>query len=179
MRAVPRIRTKYITAADLMRRIIKEIEAEPRRLNMRWWISMFNGRRRRQGAYVDEEPACGTVCCFAGWGATLLRKPHETVKDSTAEKVMTKLLGHDVETKVWDSVTGGYVPKRDWTVDSLFFAGLSSQKAGTRGHVRDVVRYAKKYLKDHPELETRVIDVEKKKIVKEGSDEGNRLRAAA
>lgn len=62
-------------AYELMEDVNRTILEDPKRLNMESWVSVFKGRDvTRGGIYaikVYEEPACGTVCCYAGWVATL------------------------------------------------------------------------------------------------------------
>lgn len=51
----------------LLRRIKREITAEPKRMNMVTWAA-------RPGVHGDAAPACGTVGCIAGWGIILSSK---------------------------------------------------------------------------------------------------------
>lgn len=159
MKATPRIRKKRITAAELLRRIKVLVLEEPRRMNMRSWITAFEGRirvrRNRFGLQGHELPVCGTVGCIAGWGATLLRKPGESPKTATARSRMAKLLGH--------RLSGGY-----WTDHDLFdpyLDDLLGTEPGTEAHAKAVAKRIDRYLAAHPDLETRVIDVAARKVV--------------
>jgi hypothetical protein len=44
-----------------MRKGLKYLEEEPKRLDMRLFIA-----RAKEGNILEEEPPCKTVCCFAG-----------------------------------------------------------------------------------------------------------------
>jgi hypothetical protein len=158
----PRIRTKTITAANLLRKISALVLEEPRRVNMRRWISSFAGRKLADalhGKYDGDLPACGTVGCIAGWGAILLRQPHQTPLADTAANRMSDLLA--------------YTNAGDWgsyeTVGALFDgdgADIGRTRPGTLCHAKAVARRIDKYIKAHPELETRVIDVARKRVLR-------------
>ena len=158
----PRIMARRITAADLIRRILKEIKAEPARLNMKTWVLTFKGTKTSESAFDEyirghaRKPSCGTVACFAGWGMVLLRQPHETGgrMHCDARQVMENLVGVVHENgEVWTET------------ENLFSSWGIYSRPGTRAHAKEVTNRAEAYLKRHPELETRVIDVATRKIV--------------
>jgi hypothetical protein len=170
-KSVPRIRTKRITAANLLRRIRALVLEEPARLNMDSYISAFRGRIRSSvydPPHVGDLPACGTVGCIAGWGAMLLRRPDEIPRASTAETTMVKLLGHP-EDDPWFS---SYYTDHDLFSD--YGADIDGTRPGTKAHARAVAQRIDSYLEEHPDLETRVIDVERKRIVKGDGVQRNR-----
>ena len=159
---LPRITTKTITAADLIRRILKEISEDYRRLDMETWITAFKGKhlhscdckecRVRRASMVL--PPCETVACFAGWGMILTRSGWETAMDlhGSAPFVMDRLLGTKIDPHGYGASVG-----------NLF--EVVKPKAGTKAHLAAVVKKAKAYLAKHPELETRVIDVKTRTVV--------------
>lgn len=150
----PRIQAKTITVAAFVRRILAEIKAEPTRLNMRRWVVKFKGEEVDYVAHL-KTPACGTVACFAGWGMILLRQPHEKGGDleDKASNVMFQLLN--------PTQYGGFEE-----VQELFSAVGVPHRPGTKAHAAFIIARTEAFLARHPELETRVIDVAARKVVK-------------
>lgn len=167
---IPRIRTKTITAADLLRRIRDIVLEEPKRLDMDRWVTMFRGSTL--GAIDDRRvdkhgPACGTVGCIAGWGAVLLRQAGANVsdlRDWAGGCQMRRALG------LWD------YSNREGLHTDLFVYNPSPEfnekdrrdrrgrailggRPGTKAHARAVARRINIFLKAHPEMETRIIQV--------------------
>lgn len=66
----PRL-TGPTTAYDLLTRIRELITEEPRRYNQDDWIKLVEK--------APDAPACGTVCCVAGWVQTLRSSPVEAI----------------------------------------------------------------------------------------------------
>lgn len=184
----PRIRAKRITAANLIRRIIAEIEKEPKRLDMAEYVSMFNHTashrsmlRHLVASHVP--PACGTVACFAGLGMALLRRPTERRGDldHRARGVMLRLIGidksdveltydYDLDADLSDPVDGLFDELDTLLWRSATLLGRlptdAEMRSGTRAQAKYVIARAKRFLKRHPELETRIIDVATRKVVK-------------
>lgn len=64
----PLPRTRATTAWALMKAVNRAILKEPRRLDMGGWISAFRDKAAARAAIdTNQAPACGTVCCYAGW----------------------------------------------------------------------------------------------------------------
>lgn len=153
----PIIRAKRITAKDLLLRIKAIVLDEPKRLDMRWWVSRWKGKRTHDACVDPPAPACGTVGCIAGWGALLLRGASAPpLRGSKAARLMTRLVKPDGRDEA------DLDP--EWVVDDLFDATTDS-RPGTRAHAREVSKRIDGYLIDHPELATRVIDVKTKRIL--------------
>lgn len=153
----PRIRAKTITAANLLRRIKKEVLAEPKRADLRMWITTLQGQDSGWKDALTPEPACGTVACLAGWGAVLMRpaKINAAFLNNTAASRMCCWLGTPEA-----SATPG---------PGLFAAGPVLRfgetrdtfgEPGTEQHAQTIAKRIDTFLAQHPELETRVIDVE-------------------
>lgn len=160
MKATPRIRKKRITAAELLRQIRALVLEEPRRLNMKTWIAAYEGRVRRNDfnyplTDTSRLPACGTVGCIAGWGLTLLRRPNERLLAVKAQRVMSTVLGEQQMAR-WGGVPAIFSPYHD---------NVANTTPGTVAHARAVAKRIGNYLREHPELETRVIDVATRKVV--------------
>lgn len=149
MKATPFIRAKYITAQELVERILEAISEDPQRLDMSWWIFLFKGKDKANSVYrTRNKPACGTVACFAGWGAVLLG--HE---DSSPNYLMNRLLG--TKLSIYSS-----------TLDTgdLFKNNLAS-KPGTPEQVQEVTERTRRYMKEHPEVGKRIIRVKEAVVV--------------
>jgi hypothetical protein len=63
----PLMRQGTYTAKQIMEYVLKIIEAEPKRLKMRTWTSLFKGFGYWTPKRPNQVPACGTVACLAGW----------------------------------------------------------------------------------------------------------------
>jgi hypothetical protein len=180
----PRVTEPTITAADLLRRIKTEVLAEPLRLDMGDWVVCFHGERpistlRRA---ITSQPACGTVGCLAGWGMILLRHQDEDPSTlySKASDVMSTLLSVRQPFLPPDA---GCLPStcsqcdaarvsQLYNVGNLFsVVGLDHTLPGTLAHAEAVARRIDTYLANHPELESRVIDVATRSIISEGEKE--------
>lgn len=59
-------------AYDFINDSIKVIQDEPLRLDMKDWKQGPESIKWLKE--INQAPACGTVCCWAGWNATLARK---------------------------------------------------------------------------------------------------------
>lgn len=55
------------TATEVLRWVKRQIKAEPKRLDMGNWLTMFKGEPRSFVYQVRRRPECGTVACLAGW----------------------------------------------------------------------------------------------------------------
>lgn len=153
----PVIRQKRITAKDLLLRIKAIVAEEPKRLDMRWWVSRWRGRKLPSAYFKAKEPACGTVGCIAGWGAILLRDSASIRAPQKAGSLMTVLVGFDCPCSC-----GGASCER--MAGGLFDAQTES-RPGTRAHAREVGKRIRDYVTAHPELATRVIDVKTRSLV--------------
>lgn len=67
--AVPKL-TGPTTAYKLLDKVCAVITEEPKRYQQEAWI--------RKASDVAKPPACGTVCCVAGWIETLRSSPRRT-----------------------------------------------------------------------------------------------------
>lgn len=117
-------------AYELMEDVNRAILEEPKRLNMSNWVSMFKGEDLTKYKY-HENPACGTVCCYAGWTVALKGlNPSEIVMGATASdvghKAVALLGGRDNEDLAYelDSAFRGtevLVPEEDWDEDGCTY----------------------------------------------------------
>lgn len=67
---VPKL-TRPTTAYALLSKICKLITEEPKRYDQNDWFSSVEDSDYNKSQY----PACGTICCVAGWVGTLVRSP--------------------------------------------------------------------------------------------------------
>lgn len=74
-----------LTDADraLIERIIKQVEEEPKRLEMDTWLVFYDAEACK---FYDSIPLCLTVGCFAGW-AVLLHDGPEKVNPKTRDYI--------------------------------------------------------------------------------------------
>lgn len=64
---LPILRAGTYTAEQVLRHVAKLIEAEPKRLEMRTWCSLFKGVHLEDESFNVPLPACGTAACAGGW----------------------------------------------------------------------------------------------------------------
>jgi hypothetical protein len=175
----PKIRAKYITAANLLKKIKQIILEEPARGNQGDWVCMLGGKPK--GLFNPEvmptQPACGTVGCIAGWGMILLRKQRERVGtlDDQAQDVMNALVGYpqglgptdctcsSCQRARAERVQRGQPPLL--TVGNLFGTDGVRAQPGTLEHAQQVAAKIDKYLAEHPELAKRWINVAKRTVM--------------
>lgn len=124
MKSLPRSRAK--TAWGLCSNVIKVIQAEPKRANMRRYV---HDQPPEQGG-----PACGTVGCFGGW-ISLLGSP------SRYKLISPQVILGDV---VHYAIVG---PEKEHVFNSGDGDACASTTPGTVAHMRAVVRRIKKFMK--------------------------------
>lgn len=169
LRPTPRIRRRTVTAAALLREVRRLILEEPGRLDMGSWVRALEGQTHGNDIGLHyahrKKPACGTVACLAGWGATVLRPEEITIGrlHSNADTALTALLatthreGDSTWLDVGDLFSGSASREFD-EVDPSDYPYLPPP--GTRELARVVARRISTYLRRHRrELERRVIDV--------------------
>lgn len=94
---IPRI-TEPISAYDLLTKVCEVITEEPKRYYQEWWVLRLGQEPPRGVDPVPAYPACGTVCCVAGWIETLRRGPMDTSARGVAEAAARALGFFDDET---------------------------------------------------------------------------------
>jgi hypothetical protein len=73
MKEIPKAGPEIVTAWDLTETLKAVWTEEPKRLDMKYWVSAL-GNYRIMGLVSGERmPECGTVACEAGWMAILVR----------------------------------------------------------------------------------------------------------
>lgn len=152
----PRVTTRTITAAALLKRVKALVLEEPARLNMNSYVVALMGRYasedkpRQPGQFYAAEPACGTIGCIAGWAAILLR----------GDRARPVQIGDHAA-----FVVGRAVGDARGHVAGLFVAGsllgetLDFGQPGTEEHAQFVAARIDRYLAQRPELRRRVINV--------------------
>lgn len=87
MKKAPRL-TKPTTAYKLLSRICTLIRAEPLRYNQGAWVKLESDYPTDY-SYKPAFPACGTICCVAGWVETLVSSPGRAKQLSESEDPRT------------------------------------------------------------------------------------------
>lgn len=142
-------------AYELMEDVNRAILEEPKRLNMENWVSMFKGDELTR---QYQEPACGTVCCFAGWVVTLKgRNPADMIRsarDYDIGFVASRLLSGDnlLLARELDAAFMGvdvYVPHedRDSEESCTYFAGTREYAAAVVARFRVIMDKHEAHLK--------------------------------
>lgn len=159
--APPTLMKDTFTVRELLFAVKDAVLAEPKRIDMCTWIRHF--QTFSSFLDLDEQPACGTVGCLAGWAAVLCR-PFTFEGEVTpnrmggrladrASVVMEHVLG-------WERRPDTYTNHR--TVGDLFTGDASREfgephmpSPGTVAQAELVARRIDLYLDRHPEIADR------------------------
>lgn len=140
---LPLIRGKRVSALKLLQHVLKLELDEPKRLYMGMWTKYW----RKSSVVLTGLPACGTVCCHAGWinaNVDPARNPFLSFADLRALDVI---------------VGSENVPMRQ-ALDRAFYWIPKFEASGTMKYVRaaqrPLIAFMKKYRK---ELAARMVDL--------------------
>jgi hypothetical protein len=133
----PRLARARRTPVRILQEVARLILDEPRRYNQGDYIRTYRSPEQfscETGAPEERMPPCGTVCCVAGWVATLTRP--ERVKaftDWNAADGKARLalgLDHDQAGELFDGMA-------------------VSGNPGTAQHARNGVRHIERFMRRH------------------------------
>ncbi len=113
----------------ILKAVIKAIEEEPRRYDQGTYINRIDSQFRQKE--TSEFPACGTICCVAGWVNTLTN-PEPLSYDEQEEAARDTLrLSWDEALELFD---GAAVPDR------------MPGRVGAHRHAKAGVKHIKKFV---------------------------------
>ena len=140
------------TAWDHMAWVNRIILAEPKRLNMASWVSTFKGVAlwARYRNDILRKPACGTICCWAGWIVTTAGFDtlffHNGNSYSGVENQALKIIAGDNTILAYD-LREAFGRTRVSVNDSPF--RQHELTPGTRAYAREVVKGFRKVMVKH------------------------------
>lgn len=130
---IPRI-TKPISAYDLLTKVCEVITEEPKRYFQRDWI--ISEKRNSDRLRYFNAPACGTICCVAGWVESLRVSPQHTAVLSDID------MGNTRKVAVVASRTLGLTERQTRELFSAFAINLLAEKKGISVPTQGTAEYA-------------------------------------
>src|SRR5262245_59066452 len=148
----PIVTSKTIRADALLRFIKRIILKEPKRANLRWWVSAYESSTSKiVAASRLDAPECGTIGCIYGWGRIVLRPTNSR----------RWLRNRDSQAAHFDRVLGirnSFLPLCHLTeLDTSRYSSVPEQQ--TPEHAQFIAHRIDQFLALHPELKRRRIDV--------------------